>query len=373
MVRFVNVHNLARWAADTGIENILRDLVAAMEHDFRRWPVFDKTPRVASHSEHGVIELMPTSDGETYGFKFVNGHPINSTRGLQTVTAFGALADVDTGYPLMLSEMTLLTALRTAATSAMAAKVLAPSHASVMGMIGSGAQSEFQALAFRANLGIETLRVFDTDPAAMTKFERNATALGFDVTICRSAEEAITGAHIVTTCTADKRNATVLTDEMVRSTEASRGPRRGLHINAIGGDCPGKTELDIELVKRASTFVEFPEQSFIEGEIQFLPHDWPITELWQVLTGERSGRQSDDELTVFDSVGFAIEDFCALRFLNESITGTDYYDEIDLVAEPADPKNLFGELLGSTLATDTSDVAGAAIDQLRQLVPLAGS
>lgn len=347
MVRFVNVHNLARWAADTGVENIMRDLVAAMEHDFRRWPAFDKTPRVASHSEHGVIELMPTSDGETYGFKFVNGHPINSTRGLQTVTAFGALADVDTGYPLMLSEMTLLTALRTAATSAMAAKVLAPAHASVMGMIGSGAQSEFQALAFRANLGINTLRIWDTDPDAMAKFERNATALGFDVTICVSGEDAITGAHVVTTCTADKKNATILTDDMVRNTQSSRGPHSGLHVNAIGGDCPGKTELDIELVKRASVFVEFPEQSFIEGEIQFLPRDWPLTELWQVLTGDRLGRTSDDELTVFDSVGFAVEDFCALRFLNDAITGTDYYDEIDLVAEPGNPKNLFGELLGN--------------------------
>lgn len=360
MVRFVNVHNLARWAADTGVENIMGDLVAAMEHDFRRWPVFDKTPRIASHSEHGVIELMPTSDGETYGFKFVNGHPINSTRGLQTVTAFGALADVDTGYPLMLSEMTLLTALRTAATSAMAAKVLAPAHASVMGMIGSGAQSEFQALAFRANLGINTLRVWDVDPDAMRKFERNATTLGFDVTICASGEEAITGAHVVTTCTADKKNATVLTDEMVRNTQHSRGKHPGLHINAIGGDCPGKTELDIELVKRSSIFVEFPEQSFIEGEIQSLPHDWPLTELWQVLTGDRTGRASDDELTVFDSVGFAIEDFCALRFLNDAITGTDYYDEIDLIAEPNNPKDLFGELLGADTIRDRPSLMSAA-------------
>jgi ornithine cyclodeaminase len=359
MVRFVNVQNMARWAADTGVENIVSGLVDALERDFRRWPVFDKIPRVATHSSNGVIELMPTSDGETYGFKFVNGHPINSTRGLQTVTAFGAIADVETGYPLLLSEMTLLTALRTAATSAMAAKVLAPTHASVMGMIGTGAQSEFQALAFRATLGIDTLRVWDVDPEAMTKFERNATALGFDVTICTGAEDAITGAHIVTTCTADKRNATVLTDEMVRRTESSRGGRHGLHINAIGGDCPGKTELDIELVKRSSIFVEFPEQSFIEGEIQFLPHDWPLTELWQVLTGDRPGRVSDDELTVFDSVGFAIEDFCALRFLNDSITGTDYYDDIDLVAEPANPKDLFGELLGATTTPILVPVAGA--------------
>ena len=344
MVRFVNVHHLARWVSDAGLEKLLVDLVAALEADFRRWSVFDKTPRVASHSDHGVIELMPTSDGETYGFKFVNGHPINSTRGLQTVTAFGALADVDTGYPLMISEMTVLTALRTAATSAMAAKALAPAGAHTMAMIGSGAQSEFQALAFRANLGITTLRVFDVDPDAMTKFERNATALGFDVTLCADAGEAVMGAQIVTTCTADKKNATVLTDEMVtaaREAAAAAGEPTGLHINAIGGDCPGKTELDIELTKRSSIFVEFPEQSFIEGEIQFLPHDWPITELWQVLTGDAVGRRSNDELTLFDSVGFAIEDFCALKFLYDATTGTDYYETIDLVAEPTDPKNLF--------------------------------
>ena len=340
MVRFVNVHQLGRWAADTGLEPLLRDLTTEMETQFRRWPLFDKTPRVASHSIDGVIELMPTSDGTTYGFKFVNGHPINSTRGLQTVTAFGALADVDTGYPIMLSEMTLLTALRTAATSAMAAKALAPAGATTMALIGSGAQAEFQALAFRANLGINTVRVFDVDPDAMAKFERNATGLGFDVTLCHDAEDAITGAPIITTCTADKRNATILTEEMVDRARSTAGVT-GLHINAIGGDCPGKTELDIELVKRGSVFVEFPEQSFIEGEIQFLPHDWPITELWRVLTGDAPGRTDDDQLTIFDSVGFAIEDFAALTFLNARLDGTDYYDELDLIAEPADPKNLF--------------------------------
>jgi len=340
MVKFVDVQNLARWASDTGLETLLVEMAAALEDDFRRWPHFDKTPRVGCHSEHGVIELMPTSDGALYGFKFVNGHPVNSTRGLQTVTAFGALADVDTGYPLMLCEMTLLTALRTAATSAMVARRLAPAGASAMAMIGTGAQSEFQALAFRAVLGIRTLRVFDVDPAAMTKFEANATALGFDVTICADAEEAITGAHVITTCTADKCNATIITDAMFERARSAGGVT-GVHINAIGGDCPGKTELDIELVKRATVFVEYPEQSFIEGEIQHLPHDWPITEFWQVLTGDVTGRSTDDEVTVFDSVGFAIEDFTALRFLYGRVEGTDYYESIHLVAEPADPKNLF--------------------------------
>lgn len=341
MVRFVSVTDMARWAADTGIEPIMVELVAALEHDFRRWPVFDKTPRVGSHSENGVIELMPTSDGETYGFKYVNGHPINSTRGLQTVTAFGALGDVDSGYPIMISEMTLLTGLRTAATSAMVAKQLAPAGADTMAMIGTGAQSEFQALAFRAVVGINTLRIFDVDPDAMAKFERNATALGFDVTRCADAHEAIIGAQVITTCTADKKNATILTNDMVEQARAAGGVS-GLHINAIGGDCPGKTELDVELVKRATIFVEYPEQTFIEGEIQSLPRDWPITEFWHVLTGAAPGRTSEDELTIFDSVGFAIEDLSALRYVYDAVEGTDYYSDIDLIAEPSDPKNLFG-------------------------------
>ncbi|MFK8025475.1 MAG: ornithine cyclodeaminase [Ilumatobacter sp.] len=340
MVRFVSVDDMAQWVAEVGVEPIVLGIVESLEHDFRRWPDFDTTARVAAHSTHGVIELMPTSDGTTYGFKYVNGHPINAQRGLQTVTAFGALADVDTGYPTFLAEMTLLTALRTAATSAMAAKFLAPDGAHTMAMIGSGAQAEFQALAFRTVLDIETLRVFDVDPDAMEKFERNATRLGFDVTLCADADDAIAGAQIITTCTADKRNATILTDEMVRRAQAAAGVT-GIHLNAIGGDCPGKTELDVELVKRGSIFVEYPEQTFVEGEIQALPRDWPITELWQVLTGAAPGRRDDHELTIFASVGFAIEDVCALRYVADAVIGTDHYSDIDLIAEPANPKNLY--------------------------------
>jgi ornithine cyclodeaminase len=109
---------------------------------------------------------MPTSDGEYYGFKYVNGHPANMARGFQTVTAFGVLAKVVNGYPVLVSEMTILTALRTAATSALAAKYLAPKGASVMGMIGNGAQCEFQALAFQEIIGITTVRLYDIDPQA---------------------------------------------------------------------------------------------------------------------------------------------------------------------------------------------------------------
>jgi ornithine cyclodeaminase/alanine dehydrogenase-like protein (mu-crystallin family) len=111
--------------------------------------------RVANHSEDGVIELMPIADGVSYAFKYVNGHPKNTRLGLPTVMAFGLLADVATGTPRLLSELTMTTALRTAAMSALAAKKLARPDSRVMALIGNGAQSEFQALAFRDLVGIE--------------------------------------------------------------------------------------------------------------------------------------------------------------------------------------------------------------------------
>lgn len=344
-VRFVDVGNMTRWAAEHGVERIIAEMIDYVESDFRRWPDFDKTPRVASHSEIGVIELMPTSDGAEYGFKYVNGHPSNPGNGFQTVTAFGVLSDVATGYPTFWSEMTLLTALRTAATSAMAAKHLARPDSNVLALIGTGTQSEFQALGMRAALGVRTLRIWDTDPDAMAKFVRNATPLGFDVYVASSATDAVFGADIVTTCTADKTNATILTEPMLDKMSP------GVHINAIGGDCPGKTELDAAILLRGDVFVEFPEQTKIEGEIQQMPSDFPITELWHVLTGQRPGRVDSDQVTIFDSVGFAVEDFAALRYLRDSVDGTDFYEVVDLIADPSDPKDLFA------LVTDAAPVA----------------
>lgn len=335
MVPFVSVANMMKLVLHLGIERVMVDLAAEIEADFRRWPLFDKTPRVASHSDIGVIELMPTSDGETYGFKYVNGHPSNMKRGLQTVTAFGLLADVATGYPLLLSEMTILTALRTAATSAMAAKWLAP-RGSIMALIGNGAQAEFQALAFKAICGVTEVRLFDIDDTATNKCAANLAGYGLKLIKCSTPEEAILGAQIITTVTADKTNATILTDNMVGA---------GVHINAVGGDCPGKTELHRDILLRAGIFVEYPPQTRIEGEIQQLPEDYPVTELWQVIAGTAKGRAAPDQITLFDSVGFAIEDFSALRYVLGKLRETGFCDQLDMIADPDDPRDLFGMLL----------------------------
>jgi ornithine cyclodeaminase len=335
MVKFFGVQELIEVLRTIGVEQFLSSLIRYTREDFLRWQKFEKSARLASHSVNGVIELMPTSDGELYSFKYVNGHPINTQFRKLTVTAFGVLADVRSGYPLLLSEMTISTALRTAATSALAGSYLARRGSSVMALIGLGAQAEFQALAFKAAGGIKQLRVFDVDPAAVAKFGINMRGYGLDVIATDSVASAVKGADIVTTATASKRNAVILTSDMI-------GP--GVHINAIGGDCPGKTELERELLERGRIFVEYLPQSRVEGEIQQLPLDSVITELWEVLAGKRPGRVSAADVTIFDSVGFAIEDFSLLRYLYDLSSTMDLHQEIDLVPTLEDPKDLFGLL-----------------------------
>ncbi|MCB1388483.1 MAG: ornithine cyclodeaminase [Rhodobacteraceae bacterium] len=334
LVPFVSVAEMMAIIHRVGLGAALRDLTDRIEADFRRWPLFDKTPRVASHSPIGVIELMPTSDGRRYAFKYVNGHPGNTRSGLQTVTAFGVLSEVATGYPLMFAEMTVLTALRTAATSALATRLLAPAGATTLALIGNGAQAEFQALALQAVCGIDTVRLFDTDPAATAKCARNLTGSGLRVVACASAEAACEGAQVITTCTADKRNATVLHDNMIGA---------GVHINAIGGDCPGKTELAPAILSRATTFVEYEPQTRIEGEIQQVAPDHPVRELWQVLDGSAEGRRDPSQITLFDGVGFAVEDFAALNWLfDQLLPGAAM---LDVIADPDDPRDLYGMLM----------------------------
>jgi ornithine cyclodeaminase len=270
---------------------------------------------------------------------------------MSTVMAFGVLADVDTGAPLFLSELTLTTALRTAAMSALAAKTLARPDSRVMALIGNGAQSEFQALAFQHLVGIEALRVYDLDPAASAKLVANLQGSGLQITVCESTAEAARGADIVTTVTADKAMALILTPDMIQP---------GMHLNAVGGDCPGKTELHGTILDEAKVFVEYEPQSRIEGEIQHKDADFAVTELWQVLRGERTGRDRADQVTVFDSVGFALEDFSALRFMMDSAVRLGMGERIALIPQLADPKNLFGTLAASVCVSARLEQIAAA-------------
>src|SRR5271170_6935770 len=311
MVDFIGIERVQKLVARRGAARFIEELAAEIRSDYLRWDLFDKSPRHATHSDVGVIELMPASDGRLYAFKYVNGHPKNTSVGLLTVTAFGVLADVQTGYPLLLSELTLTTALRTAATSALAATRMARPNSRVMALIGNGAQSEFQSIAFHHMLGVREVRLYDTDARATDKLERNLARLrlaGLKVVRCPSTAAAVQGADIITTVTADKCNATILTPDMIVP---------GMHLNAVGGDCPGKTELHADILRAAHAriVVEFEPQARIEGEIQQLDASTRVTELADVLSRKLPGRLDEREVSIFDSVGFALTDFSSLRYL----------------------------------------------------------
>ena len=352
---FLSPQDVASIVGRSGIAATLQGMAAYIHEDFLRWQDFDKSARLAAHSPDGVIELMPIADANTFTFKYVNGHPKNTAIGLPTVMAFGVLADVASGYPLLISELTLTTAMRTAATSAVAARALARPNGRVMALIGNGAQSEFQALAFHHLVGIEEIRLFDVDPHATAKLLRNLQnnpdAAKLRLVVCNSTAEAVRGSDIVTTVTADKTNATIITPDMLTP---------GMHINGVGGDCPGKTEIHADVLRAAKVFVEYEPQTRIEGDLQQMEAHFGVTELWQVLSGQKAGRDTDAQITFFDSVGFAMEDFSALRYLHDLAESMQLGAAIALIPQLADPKDLYQLIKPTTPAT--ASASGGAKD-----------
>jgi len=314
------------------VGEFLDGLIARLEECFRRWRDFRMVPRPSFYYPTGVMEVMPVSDDEYYAVKIVNGHPGNPGRGLLSVVAVGVLAEVETGYPLMIADATLLTALRTAAASAVATKYLARGDSRVLGIVGTGAQSEFQCIAVSRVRPVEEVVYFDLDPRAMEKFEENLGDAGFRLRRAGSAREVAEASDVLVTSTAGRGRRKVVRSEWVRP---------GTHINAIGGDAPGKTELDPRILEEAKVVVEYLEQARVEGEIQNVGPEAVYAELWEVVTGAKPGRTSRDEITVFDSVGIALEDWAALTYTYELAGELGVGLEVDLLPAPSNPKNLY--------------------------------
>ncbi len=338
-MKILSVETLSELVKQHGIKNYLMDLMQELRHDFSRWQDFNKIPRPAMHVPDGVLELMPICDNTFYTFKYVNCHPKNPENGLMTVVATGQLSRIDTGYPLMISEMTVLTALRTAATTALATDLLARLDSHVLAIIGTGAQSEFLITAISMIRNITEIRYFDIDPLAMDKFEQNLKGGNFKLVRCVNSEEAVKGADIITTCTACKAHVDVIKNSWIRP---------GVHINALGGDCPGKTELEFSILSRGRIVVEYFEQSIIEGEIQRFGKEEAKekvhAELHELITGTKSGRESESEITIYDSVGIGLEDYSVLRFTYELTKRYEVGQELNLTPILANPKNLISVL-----------------------------
>jgi ornithine cyclodeaminase len=339
-MKILSVESLTTLLQRHGFDTYLRDLMEALKRDFGRWESFTKMPRPAMHVPGGVLELMPICDNELYyTFKYVNCHPDNPRTGQQTVVATGQLCRIDTGYPLLFSEMTILTALRTAANAALATDLMARKNAHVLAIIGTGAQSEFQVKGLQLVRDITQVRYFDIDAKAMDKFEKNMSKTSLQLIRCKSVAEAVAGADIITVCTACKAHVTVINTEWVNA---------GVHINALGGDTIGKTELDAAILPRSRIVVEYFEQAFVEGEIQRFSRKeakkMVHAQMYELITGKKKGRETDEEITVFDSVGIALEDYSALRLTYELAEKYGIGEQLHMVPVLTDPKDLISVL-----------------------------
>ncbi len=340
-MKIITVEVLSHLIKRHGLENFLRDLMVALKRDFGRWQNFTKMPRPSMHVPGGVLELMPICDNELYyTFKYVNCHPKNPFIGQQTVVATGQLSRIDTGYPLMFCEMTILTALRTAAATAIVSDLMARTDARVMAIIGTGAQSEFQVRATQLVRDISEVRFFDIDAKAMDKFQKNMAHPSLALTRCKSAQEAVQGSDIITVVTACKAHVDVVKNDWIRD---------GMHINALGGDTVGKTELELSILPRSKIVVEYFDQSFVEGEIQRVSlkqaKKLVFAELRELVSGKKNGRENDQEITLYDSVGIALEDYSALRLTYDLAEKYHLGEERNMTPALDNPKDLISILI----------------------------
>jgi len=309
-MKILTVENLVYLTKKHGLKNIFNGIRNEIYKDFRNWDTFNKCPRIANHSNEGVIELMPISNKNTYSMKYVNGHPNNYKYNLPTVMAYGMLSNVTTGEPFLISELTSI--------------------------IGNGAQSEFQALAFYHLMGIKNFKLYDIDKKASEKLVKNLSKFSsINTIITNNTFDACKDVDIITTITADKAYRTIIDKHMISL---------GQHINAVGGDCPGKTELSKDVLLSSSVFTEYTPQTRIEGDIQQMPSDFPVTELQEIIKTNKRYTRKNNEITVFDSVGFALEDYSTLNFYNNLSNKYRVGENINLISKTNDPKNLFSLL-----------------------------
>ena len=310
------------------------ELVEAMAAAFRRYGngMCTVPPRTATHvGRDGVLLTMPAafSDGAQRGLgvKQVSVYPDNRARGHPTLYATYVLLDGASGAPLALLEGTYLTGLRTGATSALAARLLARPDACRVACFGAGVQARFQLLCLAAVRPLKRVDVIGRDPERARAFaESMRETLGVPVESVDDPHRAARGAHLIVCATTSPTPVLF---------GADLGP--GTHVDAVGAFRPTDRELDGEAIRRARVVVDTYAGALEEaGDVLIPLRDGIIerahvaAELAEVVTGRRPGRTSDEEVTVFKSVGFALEDLAAARLAYDRARAQGIGKEVNL-------------------------------------------
>jgi alanine dehydrogenase len=291
----------------------MEEAVNAVEEAFKLYSLGKASmpPKVYLEFQKGDLRAMPAHIMGYAGIKWVNSHPNNPDVGLPTVMALMILNDPETGFPLAVMDATFLTSLRTGAAGGVAAKYLARKDSRVFGFVGCGKQAYFQFDALRKIFDIGLVKAYDLRRSAAEGFADYCKKAGVDV--------SVTDVKDVCKC------------DVLVTTTPSRQPvvkaswiDKGTHINAIGADAAGKQELEIEILLRAKVVVDDVEQAMHGGEINVavskgvMQRDDIHATIGEVIAGIKPGRESDDEITVFDSTGLAIQDVAVGKVVFEN-------------------------------------------------------
>jgi len=278
----------------------------------------------------GDLRIMPCSViGSIAGVKAVNVHPDNPEKfNLPTVMAVIELIDPDNGYPLAIMDGTSITNMRTGAAAGLATKYLARKNSENVGLVGSGVQALLSFFALNEVMKIKEIKISSRTLESRENLARMIRDnYGIDAIAVETVEEAVTGMDVVTTTT-PSRTPLVL----------SKWVDEGTHINAMGADAPGKQELETLLISRSNLIIDDWEQASHSGEINV-----PLSEgilgkgdihakLGDVIIGNIMGRSSDDEITVFDSTGLAVQDIATAWKVYEKALKKGIGHKMDLMA-----------------------------------------
>ncbi len=308
------------WLNQNDVKSVL-DMPAAMDvvekafkqHGLKKVQMPPKT-YLYFEKHNGDLRTMPSflEAQDITGVKIVNVHPDNLKIGLPTVMALVVLNSTETGAPLAIMDGTYLTDIRTGAAGGIAAKHLARPDSKVVGMVGAGNQARTQLLALAQVFDIEQVRITSKVISHYKEFEKEMEG----IVDC----ELLKTPHVEEVCDCD----ILVTTTPVRSPVVkSDWVKEGTHINAIGADAKGKQELDSQLLARAKVVVDDIVQASHSGEVNVPLSSGVISsediycELGEVIAGVRSGRESDEEITVFDSTGLAIQDLSTANLVFE--------------------------------------------------------
>ena len=313
----------------------MREVIEAVELAFREKGLgrvqMPPKPYIFYSRYNGDLRVMPSylEELEISAVKVVNVHPDNPVKyKLPTVMATIILVDPKSGAPIAIMGGTWITAMRTGAAGGVAVKYLARPDSRIIGIIGAGVQARTQLMALKEVLGeIEEVRVTDIVKAARERYAKEMSEkLGLNVKAVDSVRETVEGADIVVTVTPVRRP--IVKNEWIRP---------GVHINAIGADAPGKEELDPEILKRAKIVVDDFEQACHSGEVNvpltkgIISKEDIYAELGEIIVGKKPGRLSDDEITIFDSTGLAIQDLATATLVYKKAKASNLGFEVELL------------------------------------------